>query len=164
MKYKVYLTCDGKTLTTGTMDLAVFSSTNSVFSEQTVEVQVGYPALLLSPCLLSPQPTPHKPVGRNWGGCPACLPAPLLPLTIPYYPLAQVGYPKCVGDRVADNTTWFEVDGRDCMCDKGTLFCKKVQGTAASLYTLAPPYFALYPLTTPEFRVQSSEFVRAKTQ
>lgn len=75
MKYKVYLTCDGTTLTTGTMDLAVFSSANSVFSVQTDEVQVGYP--------------------------------------------------KCVGDRVADNTSWFEVDGRDCMCDKGTLFCKK---------------------------------------
>ena len=156
MKYKVYLTCDGKTLTTGTMDLAVFSSTNSVFSEQTVEVQVGYPALLLSPCLLSPHPTPHKPVGRNWGGCPACLPAPLLPLTIPYYTLAQVGYPKCVGDRVADNTTWFEVDGRDCMCDKGTLFCKKVQGTAASLYY---PCSSLFRPLSPDYSgVQSSEF------
>ena len=38
----------------------------------------------------------------------------------------QVGFPKCVGDHAADNTTWFEVDGRSCMCDKGTLFCKKV--------------------------------------
>uniref|UniRef100_A0A7S0DW18 Uncharacterized protein n=1 Tax=Phaeocystis antarctica TaxID=33657 RepID=A0A7S0DW18_9EUKA len=76
MKYKVYLTCDGKALTTGIMDLAVFSSLNKGrFSVRTDEVQVGYP--------------------------------------------------KCVGDRVADNTTWFEVDGRDCMCDKGTLFCKK---------------------------------------
>jgi len=74
-KYKIYLTCDGTTLTTGTMDLAVFSSANSVFSVPVDEVKVGFP--------------------------------------------------KCVGDHAADNTTWFEVDGRSCMCDKGTLFCKK---------------------------------------
>ena len=56
MKYKVYLTCDGKALTTGIMDLAVFSSLNKGrFSVRTDEVQVGYPS---SPCLLSPPPTP----------------------------------------------------------------------------------------------------------
>ena len=56
-----------------------------------------------------------------------------------------MGYPKCVGDRVADNTTWFEDDGRDCMCDKGTLMCKKVRRIAASnhpLITLAAPPLA----------------------
>ena len=77
-------------------------------------------------------------------GCPACHPtAPLLfPSYPPYYPVtnpSQVGYPKCVGDRVADNTTWFEVDGRDCMCDKGTLFCKKVRRIAASNHPLIYP-------------------------
>ena len=66
----------------------------------------------------------------------------------------QVGFPKCVGDHAADNTTWFEVDGRSCMCDKGTLFCKKVRraGAAASNRTLYYPcsslFFALYPLTS----------------
>jgi len=86
MKYKVYLTCDGTTLTTGTMDLAVFSSGMSPFSVQTDEVQVDYP--------------------------------------------------KC-DDHVADNTTWFEVDGRDCMCDKGTLLCKKA---APGSYFLMSPF------------------------
>ena len=57
----------------------------------------------------------------------------------------QVDYPKCVGDRAPDNTTWFGVDGRDCMCDKGTLMCKKVRRIAASnhpLITLAAPPLA----------------------
>ena len=59
MKYKVYLTCDGKALTTGIMDLAVFSSLNKGrFSVRTDEVQVGYPPPSSSPCLLSPPPTP----------------------------------------------------------------------------------------------------------
>ena len=82
-------------------------------------------------------------------GCPACHASPNLFTT-----LAQVDYPKC-GDRVADNTTWFKiVDGRVCMCDKGTLLCKKVRraGAAASNHPLYYPcsslFFALYPLTS----------------
>ena len=63
MKYKVYLTCDGKTLTTGTMDLAVFSSGMSPFSVQTDEVQVGYPRMQRTSTLPSPRtlPAPHAP-------------------------------------------------------------------------------------------------------
>ena len=61
MKYKVYLTCDGTTLTTGIMDLAVFSSLNKGrFSVRTDEVQVGYPPPSSSPCAsFRLPPTPH---------------------------------------------------------------------------------------------------------
>jgi len=53
----------------------------------------------------------------------------------------EVGSPRCLADDHADhdhaegaeeeeghpsdNTTWFEHEGRDCMCDKGTLLCKR---------------------------------------
>ena len=44
----------------------------------------------------------------------------------------QVGYPACASTtangvaHVADNTTRFDIDGRSCKCEKGTLFCEKV--------------------------------------
>ena len=62
MKYKVYLTCDGKARTTGIMDLAVFDSWIGTFSVQTDEVQVGYPACERASTLPSPPlPAPHPP-------------------------------------------------------------------------------------------------------
>lgn len=91
-KYKVTLTCNGTSRTTGIMDISVFSG----------------------------------PQSYSTGG------GPLAP---------EVGSPRCLADDHADhdhaegaeeeeghpsdNTTWFEHEGRDCMCDKGTLLCKR---------------------------------------
>ena len=55
----------------------------------------------------------------------------------------QVGFKRCLADHdghdhaegaaeeeeegyPSDNTTWFQHEGRDCMCDMGTLKCKRV--------------------------------------
>ena len=160
MKYRVYLTCDGTTLTTGTMDLAVFSSANSVFSlsVQTDEVQVGYPALLLAPCLLSPHPTPHtNPWAETVGRMPRVPPFRLTtpfrypcPLNTPSHRLATPSASATASPttRRGSRSTAATACATRARSSARRCVGQGLQPPTAPFITLAPPYFALYPLTS----------------